>query len=208
MTDYVAPRTTRAVGASDVSEALSARRSLPAAVWGMVVLIVSESMLFACFIAAYFYLRFHNVEWPPPGIPKPDLAVPLILLAVLVTTSLPMQLASRAVRAGRLGATRLLLVWALVVQSGYFAYELHDYIDKRHQFDATSGAYGSIYFTLLGADHAHVLLGILFVLWLLWKLAWGVTTYRANAVQAVAWYWHAVNVITVAVVGTILSARA
>jgi heme/copper-type cytochrome/quinol oxidase subunit 3 len=130
------------------------------------------------------------------------------MLAVLVSTSVPMQLASLAVRAGRLAATRLLLVAALFMQAGYFAFELHDYTDQLHRFDATTGSYGSIYFTLLGADHAHVLLGLLFNVWLLWKLAFGLTMYRANAVQAVTWYWHAVNLITIAVVGTLLSARA
>ena len=119
-----------------------------------------------------------------------------------------MQLASRAVRRGRLAATRLFVLAALFVQDGYFAYEVHDYTDRLHHFNASSGAYGSIYFTLLGADHAHVLLGMLFSLWLLWKLAHGLTTYRANAMQAIAWYWHAVNVITVVVIGTLLSARA
>jgi len=209
MTDYpLAPRTTAAVGADAVARAVSRRRGLPAAVWGMLILIASESMLFACFIATYFYLRFHNAHWPPPGVPKPDLVVPIVMLAVLVSTSAPMQLASLAVRAGRLAATRLFLLWALFVQSGYFAYELYDFRDKLHHFDVSSGAYGSIFFTLLGADHAHVLLGILFNLWLLWKLAFGLTTYRANAVQAVAWYWHAVNAITIAVIGTLLSARA
>jgi cytochrome c oxidase subunit 3 len=188
--------------------AIQRRPSRPAALWGMLILIASESMLFACFIASYFYLRFHNAQWPPRGIPEPKLVVPLVMLAVLVSTSVPMQLASRAARAGRAAAARLFLLSALVVQAGYFAYELHDYRDQLHRFDATSGAYGSIYFTLLGADHAHVLLGILFDLWLGWKLAHGLTTYRANATQAIAWYWHAVNAITIAVAGTLLSARA
>lgn len=208
MTDYAAPRTTEAVGADAVSRAIRARRGLPAAVWGMLILIASESMLFAAFIATYFYLRFHNHVWPPAGVPKQDLVVPIVMLAVLVSTSVPMQLASRAVRAGRLAATRLFLLGALFVQAGYFAYEVHDFDDRLHHFDATTGSYGSIYFTLLGADHGHVLLGIMFNLWLLWKLAFGLTTYRANAVQAVAWYWHAVNAITIAVIGTLLSVRA
>ena len=216
MTDYVAggrriasvPHTTEAEGAPAVAAAIARRVGLPAAVWGMLVLIASESMLFAGFIASYFYLRFHNTRWPPPGVPKPELVVPIVMLAVLVSTSVPMQLASLAVRAGRLGATRAFLFLALFVQAGYFAYELNDYRDTLHAFDASSGSYGSIYFTLLGADHAHVLLGILFDLWLLWKLARGLTTYRANATQAIAWYWHAVNLITIAVVGTLLSARA
>jgi heme/copper-type cytochrome/quinol oxidase subunit 3 len=208
MAEYTAPRTTEAFGADAVAQALAARRGLPAAVWGMLVLIASESMLFAIMIASYFYLRFHSAHWPPPGISKPALTVPLVMLAVLVSSSVPMLFAWRAVRAGRLGATRLFLCVALILQAGYLAYELHDYRDQLHGFDATSGAYGSIYFTLLGADHAHVLLGILFVLWLLWKLAFGLTTYRANAVQAVAWYWYAVSAITIAVIGTLLSARA
>ena len=188
--------------------AIPRRRSLPAAVFGMLVLIASESMLFAAFIATYFYLRFHNLRWPPAGVPKPALAVPIVLLAVLVSTSVPMQLASRAVRSGRLAATRTFLAAALVVQAGYFAYEVFDFRDQLHRFDATAGSYGSIYYTMLGADHAHVGLGILFNLWLLGKLARGLTRYRTHAVQAVAWYWHAVNLITIAVIGTLLSARA
>jgi heme/copper-type cytochrome/quinol oxidase subunit 3 len=208
MAEHTAPRTTGAVGAAAVAQALARRRGLPAAVWGMLVLIASESMLFAIMIGSYFYLRFHNAHWPPPGVPEPALAAPLVMLAVLVSSSVPMLLARRAVGAGRLAATRLFLCAALILQVGYLAYALHDYRDQLHTFDATSGAYGSIYFMLLGADHAHVLLGILFVLWLLWKLAFGLTTYRANAVQAVAWYWYAVSAITIAVIGTLLSARA
>ena len=69
-------------------------------------------------------------------------------------------------------------------------------------------AYSSIYYTLLGADHAHVLLGAIFSVWLLAKLARGFTAYRLNAVQAITFYVHAVNVITIVVIGTLLSARA
>ena len=60
---------------------------------------------------------------------------------------------------------------------------------------------------LLGADHAHVALGLLFDLWLLAKLARGFTTYRVNATQAIAWYWHAVNLLTLVVTATLLSAK-
>jgi heme/copper-type cytochrome/quinol oxidase subunit 3 len=180
----------------------------PAAWWGMLILIASESTLFGCFIGTYYYLRFRAEIWPPPGIPEPKLVVPLIMLAVLVSTTIPMRLAANAALAGRLAATRLFLALALFVQSGYFAYEVHDFSDQLHRFDITHGAYSSIYYTLLGADHAHVALGILFNLWLLGKLARGFTRYRIHAVQAIALYWYAVNVLTIVVIGTLLSARA
>jgi len=117
-----------------------------------------------------------------------------------------MQLAWRAVREARLGATRLMLVLALVVQCGYFAYEVDDYADELHRSPITTDAYTSIHYVLLGADHAHVFIGILFNIWLLWKLARGITTYRANAVQAITWYWHFVNIMTWVVIGALTSA--
>jgi heme/copper-type cytochrome/quinol oxidase subunit 3 len=179
----------------------------PAAWWGMLILIASESTLFGCFIGTYYYLRFRSAAWPPDGIPEPRLVVPLILLGVLVSTAIPMRLAAGAARAGRLAATRIFLALAMLLQSGYFAYEVHDFADQLHRFDITRNAYSSIYYTLLGADHGHVLLGILFDLWLLGKLARGFTAYRIRAVQAIALYWYAVTILTLVVYGTLLSAR-
>ena len=215
MTDYVAggvperavPRTTEARNA-DEAAALAARRSGPTvAFWGIAMLVASEATLFGTFIGSYYYLRFSTPHWPPPGTPEPRVVVPLILVGVLATTSLPMQLAAMAVRRARVWAVRALLVWALVVQCGYLVYEIHDYLRQLHRSTPQDNAYGSIYYTLLGADHAHVAVGILLVVWLLWKLARGLTTYRLNAVQVVAFYWHAVNVLTLIITGVLLSAR-
>jgi heme/copper-type cytochrome/quinol oxidase subunit 3 len=169
------------------------------------VVIASEATLFGCMIGSYFYLRFHTPSWPPDGIPKPHVVLPIVLVCVLASTSVPMHLASAAAHAARLTAARLLLMVALVVQTGYFAYEVSDFSDQLHTFDITRDAYSSIYYTLLGADHAHVFIGLLFDVWLLGKLARGLTTYRLNAIQAIAWYWHAINLISLAVIGTIVS---
>lgn len=180
----------------------------PAAWWGMTILIASEATLFGTFIGTYYYLRFKTPAWPPGGLPEPKLVIPLVMLAVLVSTTVPMRMAATAARTGRLTATRFLIALALIVQSGYFAYEVHDFSDQLHRFDITRNAYSSIYYTLLGADHAHVLLGVLFNLWLLGKLVRGFTRYRIHAVQAIALYWLAVNALTIVVFGTLLSARA
>jgi cytochrome c oxidase subunit I+III len=180
----------------------------PAAWWGMVILIASEATLFAALIGTYFYLRFKSPTWPQEGLPEPKVLVPLVLAAVLTASAIPMTIASAAARAGRVAATRLAILAALVLQAGYFAYSLHDFAGQLGTFDISRNAYSSIHYTLLGADHAHVFVGLLFDLWLLWKLARGLNTHRANAVQAVAWYWYAVVLITLAVTGTVLSAAA
>jgi cytochrome c oxidase subunit 3 len=177
----------------------------PAAWWGMVMLVASEGTLFGAFIGTYYYLRFKTAVWPPDGIPEPRVVVPLVLVGCLLLTSVPMQLASRAVREGRLAATRAFLLLALIVQAGYFAYEVDDFGNQLHSFGPARDAYASIYYTLLGADHAHVFIGLLLNVWLLLKLSTGLTMYRLNATVAIAWYWHFVNVLTVVVIGSLTS---
>ncbi|HZS31438.1 MAG TPA: cytochrome c oxidase subunit 3 [Gaiellaceae bacterium] len=181
-------------------------RSTGVGIWGMAMLVASEVTLFGTFIGTYYYLRFTDLHWPPPGTPEPRVVVPLVLAGVLATTSLPMQLAATAVRRGRLWRARALLVLALLVQSGYLGYEVHDYVHQLHASQPQDNAYSSIYYTLLGADHAHVGVGILLGIWLLWKLGGGLTPYRRNATQAVAFYWHAVNILTLVVIGVLTSA--
>jgi cytochrome c oxidase subunit 3 len=212
--DYIAggrrlgdvPRTTAATDAASVRHVVRRRVGPPAAWWGMLILIASEGVLFAAMIGTFFYLRFNNDPWPPRGDPSPKVILPIILVAILGTTSPMMQLAWRAARAGALGTVRLLLAVALVVQSGYFAYEVTDFGHEIRKTPIDRDAYTSIHYTLLGADHAHVFIGILFNLWLIWKFARGITTYRANALQAITWYWHFVNILTWVVIGAITSA--
>ena len=106
--------------ASDyVAGAVPVRRRGPGvAFWGMAMLVAGEATLFGTFIGSYYYLRFESVHWPPPGTPEPRVAVPLIMVGILVSSSIPMQLAARAVRRSRLWTTRLLLVSMLLLAIG------------------------------------------------------------------------------------------
>src|SRR5207248_2129754 len=75
MSDYVAggveeglvPRTTEARNARDVRAIVPRRRGPGVAFWGMAMLIASEATLFGTFIGTYYYLRFTDIHWPPPG---------------------------------------------------------------------------------------------------------------------------------------------
>jgi cytochrome c oxidase subunit III len=173
--------------------------------WGMVVFVATEATLFATMIGSYYDLRFRTPQWPPAGVPDPKLAVPLILLGVLVATSVPVQLAVVFARAGRGTAAQLAFLTALVMQSGYLAMQVHLFAGDLHHFTPQGSAYGSIYFTLLGVHHAHVFFGILLEAWLVLRLFGGSRRYRTVGVEATAFYWHAVNVLAVAVTIVLLS---
>jgi len=184
---------------------LEARRAKPNGWWGMAVFVATEATLFGTIFGTYFYLEFRAPHWPPRGIEPPAVAVPLILAGVLVATTLPMWTAARAAIAGRAAAARRAIALALVVQAGYFAMQMQLFQDDLAKFTPSSGAYGSIYYVLLGAHHAHVGVGLLLDVWLLAKLARGLTRYRVTAVRAATFYWTFVNVLALLVVGAQLS---
>ena len=175
--------------------------------WAMVLTIATEATLFGTVFGTYYYLRFKVPHWPPPGVPLPELTAPLTISLVLALTSVPMALAVRASKQRELGRTRTLVAAALVVQTGFFAMQWHLIADDLGKFSPRGSAYGSIYYVMLGLHEGHVAVGLLLDAWLLLKLAGGFTRYRLVATQAIAYYWHFVNVIALLVVGAQLSAR-
>lgn len=205
MSGYEVTHSSEAATAADAARVARARVAKPNGWWGMAILVASEATLFGVFLGTYYYLRVHALHWPPPGTPRPDPVVPFVLAGVLATTSLPMVLALRAARAGRRVTAWWLVLWAFLVQCGYLAYELNDLQDQLARSRPQDNAYASIYYLTLGADHAHVFLGILLSLWLLARLATGLTNYRLTALRATTFYWHFVNVLTLLVVAVLVS---
>ena len=181
------------------SASYAQRVSRPVGWWGMAIFIATEATLFGALIGAYFHLRFRTHPWPPHGVPDPKVLLPVILTLVLVTTSVPMQGAFVAARRGRVGIARLALLVALLIQAGYLAMQLTLYLDDLDKFSPSATSYASIYFTLVGAHHAHVFVGLLLTAWMLLRLLGGATMYRLVGLQAIAFYWHFVNVLALVV---------
>jgi cytochrome c oxidase subunit 3 len=199
---------TRSVDAtSGVSASYAARKRMaqPSGWWGMALLIATEAALFGTLMASYFYLRFRTVDWPPGSIAAPDATLPLLLTGVLLVASLPMLLAARAARAGKAKQALLWILPALVVQCGYLGAQAVLFANDLDKFGPKDNAYGSIYFTMLGAHHAHVLVGILLSLFVVARLTSGLTNYRVIAVRVIALYWYFVAVIGVLVTLTQVS---
>jgi heme/copper-type cytochrome/quinol oxidase subunit 3 len=191
---------------SDDFAATRARASSPNGWWGMVAFVATESTLFGVLFGTYAYLRFKAVHWPPDGIAAPKVVLPLVLAGVLAATSAPMAIASAAARRGLARRAQAWIFVALAVQSAYLGVQVHEFANDLDRFTPQRDAYASIYYTLLGADHAHVAVGLLLNVWLLARLASGLTRYRVIAVRAIALYWHAVNVLTLLVTACVLSA--
>jgi heme/copper-type cytochrome/quinol oxidase subunit 3 len=172
----------------------------------MALFLCAEVTLFGTLIATYFYLNFGSHRWPPAGIKAPSVVLPLVATAFLVATSVPMWLAARLAQRGDRRAVIWLLFLAVVMQCCYLALQILLFRHDLNDFRPSGSAYGSIYFTLLAVHHAHVLLGILIVLFVLgFVCIRGLTNYWLVGVRGAALYWYVVNVLAVLVVLTQLS---
>lgn len=199
-------RSTEATQTAAAALVARRRRSAPNGVWGMALFLCSEITIFGTMLATYFYLDFDAKRWPPPGIKPPSVTAPLIATGVLVLTSIPMFLASRAARRGARPAVLGLVSLAFVVQLCYLAAQVLLFRHDLNQFRPQDTAYGSIYFTILGAHHAHVVLGLLLdVVVLAYVTLRGLNNYWLVAVRNLAIYWYVVNFLAILVVLTQLS---
>jgi cytochrome c oxidase subunit 3 len=111
----------------------------------------------------------------------------------------------RAANRGRRWAAWRLVAAAAVVQAAYLGVQIHEFSSDLHKFDPRDTAYGSAYFTTLALHHAHVAIGLLLDLWILARLARGMTNYRLVGLRVSAFYWHFVNLIGIAVTFTVIS---
>ncbi len=174
--------------------------------WGMVMLIATEAMLFAALVASYFFLRFQSGPvWPPGGIPKPTLELPLIMSVILWSSSVPVHLGEKAIKRGDVGKLKLYLALGFVLGAVFLGMQLGiEYPEKLAEFTPTTNVYGSLFFTLTGFHGLHVAGGLMINLWTQMR-AWqgAFDEHRHVTVQNFTMYWHFVDAVWIAVLSTI-----
>lgn len=148
----------------------------------------------------------YDATWPtngPAGLGGefetiPAFGVPLWNTAILLTSGLTITLAHHALRHGR----RLALNWwlaATIALGAIFLYlQIGEYIEAYQHLNLTlgSGIYGSTFFMLTGFHGMHVTVGVIMLCVILGRcIAGHFTSTHHFGFEAVAWYWHFVDVV-------------
>ena len=187
---------------SEVSGHDTKRGGMDPALLGMMLFIASEVMFFAALFAAYFNARATLPVFPPEGYEDllDPMGLPLIVTAILITSSVTMQWATSRIRKGdRTGLNRAIAV-TLVLGVIFLFLQLYDYYEliTHEDFGINSGVYGTLFYTLTGFHGAHVLGGVIGLTVILSRgLAGQFTRKHHVAVEAVHYYWHFVDVVWV-----------
>jgi heme/copper-type cytochrome/quinol oxidase subunit 3 len=162
--------------------------------WGVVLLIANEAALFGALLTAYFYLRFSAPAWPLGGIDPPSLALPAVNTVLLISSSVAVAWAEHGVTHGHTWRLRLGLAAGFLLGAAFLAIQLFEY--SRETFTPQTNAYGSLFYTITGLHGLHVLAGLV-MLAVIQLRAWlgHFDRQRYLGVQAVALYWHFVDVV-------------
>jgi cytochrome c oxidase subunit III len=166
---------------------------------GMACLIVAESTIFLIFVVAYLYYLGKDSHGPTP---KEVLRLPILNTVCLLSSSVTITLAVRALMEGR---TRQFAGWwlATIALGGYFLFGTG--VEWRHLIyekglTIKTNVFGSTFYSLVGLHASHVVVGLVTLLTVMaLTLAGAVKRAHAKRVEVLAIYWHFVDAIWVVV---------
>ncbi|WP_226467638.1 cytochrome c oxidase subunit 3 [Luteimonas panaciterrae] len=128
----------------------------------------------------------------------PPWGLPLLNTLILLTSGVTITIAHHALKAGHRKQLLLFLGLTVLLGATFLYFQAEEYIHAYKELNLTlgSGIYGSTFFMLTGFHGAHVTLGtiMLIIIWL--RCARGHFKKDDHfAFEAVAWYWHFVDVV-------------
>jgi cytochrome c oxidase subunit 3/cytochrome o ubiquinol oxidase subunit 3 len=170
---------------------------------GMACMILTESALFTIFVIAYLFYIGKSLNGPYP---KDVLDLPIFATIALLSSSISVTLAVRALRRGQMAAFNLW--WFITIALGGFFLVATgvewDGLIYGHNLTIWTNLFGTTYFTLVGFHAGHVTVGLmLLALVLILSLRGSVRVAHAERVEILSWYWHFVDAVWVVVFTTV-----
>lgn len=189
---------------------------------GMVWFIFSEVMFFACFFGALYYIRrialpelggyeealspyqaFTSV-WPSAGplgdsfTPMHAWGIPAINTLLLLTSGATLTWAHWGLIKGKRSQLNIGLALTVLLGSVFMCLQAYEYAHAYAEMGLTLGAgvYGATFYILTGFHGFHVTLGTIMLMVMLGRgLKGHFSEHNHFAFEAVAWYWHFVDVV-------------
>ena len=184
--------------------------------WGMVWFIFSEVMFFASFFGALYYARSiaqpllaeaqllwpgYRSTWPTlgPGLPGTlttvsPWGIPALNTLILLSSGVTVTWAHWGLLAGRRWQLKAGLAATIALGVIFLGLQAYEYVVA--PFSMKSGIYGTTFFMLTGFHGLHVTLGAIMLTVIFGRaLAGHFHPHQHFAFEAVAWYWHFVDVV-------------
>lgn len=164
---------------------------------GLALFIFGEILIFLGIFASYWFLRINtameNQPWPPAGTPELNHVLPLIMTAILVTSSLTYHQAEKAFEEGHGGFTFWLLV-SIVLGITFVGCTTYEYTNLWHEgFKPGTNQFSTPFYALTGFHATHVIVGLASFLAILIGTMFG--SVHKTLVKMAGVYWHFVDIV-------------
>ncbi|MGB3640993.1 MAG: heme-copper oxidase subunit III [Rivularia sp. (in: cyanobacteria)] len=162
--------------------------------FGFIVFLLSESVIFLSFFVGYTVYKTTAVDWLPPGVEGLEVREPFINTIILVSSSFVIYFAERFLKKDNIWGFRVF--WLLTMAMGsYFLYgQAVEW--NGLEFSITSGTFGGMFYLLTGFHGLHVFSGVLLQLTMLIRsFIPGNYENGHYGVDATSLFWHFVDVI-------------
>lgn len=167
--------------------------------YGMWLLIMTESFLFVDLFFSYFYIGNRTHRWLVELPPKLHYALPL--LGILIFSSFVLELFGKGqLKKGNYGWARVGVVATVVLGLIFLALEGYAVRQQWSHLTYATNSYGSIFNTIITFHAAHVTVGILMLVYVLFLPLGPVDRSPYRALQTASLYWHFVDVVWVLVI--------
>lgn len=190
--------------------------------WSMSWFIFSEVMFFAAFFGALFYARSLSIPdlaslnnqllwpnassvWPNAGpmfdeafTPMGAWGIPAINTLLLLTSGVTLTWAHHGLLHNNRGQLKLGLLLTILLGALFMTLQIYEYVHAYSELNLklSTGIYGSTFFMLTGFHGLHVTIGATMLTVILFRvLAGHFKPDHHFAFEAVAWYWHFVDVV-------------
>ena len=161
----------------------------------------SDCMFFGTLIATYLVYKGKSLVGPYP-IDVFDIPVTSVSTFVLLMSSMSMVLAYAWLVRGNLKAFRIWLAATAIMGATFLAFQTFEFRDFAvHGLTPRTNLFGSSFFTLTGFHGAHVTLGVIWLLSILFHSfrKGGVTPEKNLDVDLAALYWHFVDIVWIVI---------
>ncbi len=166
---------------------------------GVIGFIVAETSLFSVFVVAYLFYLGKSLTGPYP---KEVLDLPIVGTVCLLSSSVTVALATRALAARRVARAGSWLFVTVVLGLVFLAGTAREWrrLIVEHGLTIGTNLFGTTFYPLVGLHASHVILGLIMLsLCVRFACSGALKVVHAGRVELVSWYWHFVDGVWVVV---------
>ena len=170
-------------------------------IFGLIVFLVAEGMIFLGMFGAYLAFRSTLPAWPPEGTPELELLLPGVNTIILISSSFVIHNADTAIKKNDVAGMRTWMAITAAMGAVFLAGQLYEYAHL--EFSLTTNLFASAFYVLTGFHGLHVCLGVLAIVAVLWRsrVSGHYSQEKHFGIEAAEIYWHFVDVIWIILFG-------